>query len=358
MQILVINPGATSTKIAVFQDLNEKFKINIEHSQQELAPFSKIIDQEDFRHDVILRELAQAGYRMDEMDAVVGRGGLLRHIPSGTYRINSAAVDDLKHARMGEHASNLGVILSDRLAREYQLPAFFLDPVSVDELEPVARISGHPAFQRQSFFHALNQKSVARRASGQLGKPYEQTELIVAHLGGGVSVAAHHLGRVIDVYNVKDEGAFSMDRAGSLPVTQLIEYCFSGRSKNEVKRELAGGAGLGAYLGTRDLREVEKRIEQGDEQAALLFDALAYQLCKDMGAMATVLKGKIDAIVLTGGMAHSKKLCAAIEERVGFLAPLLIFAGEEEMASLAAGAYRVLCGEETARNYEAKENEQ
>lgn len=351
MQILVINPGATSTKLAVFEDTKEIWKNNVEHSVQELAPFEHVNQQTDYRLGVIMGELARAGFRCEAFDAVVGRGGLLRHIPSGTYRVNQRAVDDMNDPPMGEHASNLGVLICDRLTRQYGMPSYFVDPVSVDELEPVARISGHAAFERQSYFHALNQKSVARRAAAQLGKSYEESNLIVVHMGGGVSVAAHKGGKTIDVYNVKDEGAFSMDRGGSLPVTEVIDYCFTGKTKAQVKQELGTQAGMVSYLGTRDLREVERRIESGDARAALLFDALAYQLSKDIGSMAAVLCGRVDGICLTGGMAFSKRLCAAIEQRVGFLAPVLNFAGEEEMAALAEGAYRVLTGQQEAKEY-------
>lgn len=351
MRILVINPGATSTKLAVFEDLAPLWKTTVEHSEADLAPFAHVNQQTEYRLALVQRQVEQAGYPCESFDAVVGRGGLLRHIPSGTYRVNPRAVADMNDPPMGEHASNLGVLICDALTKLYGMPSFFVDPVSVDELEPVARISGHSALERQSYFHALNQKSVARKAAAQLGKSYEECNLIVAHLGGGVSVAAHRGGQVVDVYNVKDEGAFSMDRGGSLPVTRVIEYCFSGKSKSQVKQELGTQAGMFSYLGTRDLREVERRIDAGDSQAALLFDALAYQLCKDIGAMATVLKGQVEAIALTGGMAYSQRLCAAIEERVGFLAPVLNFAGEEEMEALAAGAYRVLTGKQPALDY-------
>lgn len=351
MQILVINPGATSTKIAVFECETEIMRENIEHTQADLSPYLHVNEQTDYRMEIILKCLSERGFACDNFAAVVGRGGLLRHIPSGTYAINARAVNDMNDPPMGEHASNLGVLISDKLAHKYNIPAYFVDPVSVDELEPVARISGYAGFERQSFFHALNQKSVARKAAKLREVPYEQCNLIVAHLGGGVSVAAHKHGRVVDMYNVKDEGAFAMDRGGSLPANQLIDYCFSGKTKQEVKREIGTQAGVVSYLGTRDLREVEAMVAGGNAQAALIFDALAYQLCKDIGSMAAVLCGKVDAIALTGGMAYSKKLCELIEERVGFIAPILNFAGEEEMAALAEGAYRVLTGESAALEY-------
>lgn len=351
MHILVINPGATSTKLAVFQEKQEEWRSTLLHSQEDLAPFHHVNEQTGYRLELILQEVEKADYHMADFAAVVGRGGLLRHIPSGTYKVNQRAVDDMNDPPMGEHAANLGVLICDELTRRYGMPSYFVDPVSVDELEPVARISGHAAFERQSFFHALNQKSVARRAAEKLRKPYEDCNFIVVHMGGGVSVAAHRKGKVVDVYNVKDEGAFSMDRGGSLPVTRVIDYCFSGKSYQEVKRELGTQAGMVSYLGTKDLREVEARMDAGDEKAALLFDALSYQLCKDIGAMAAVLCGQIDAIAFTGGMAHSQRLCRSMEERVGFLAPVMLFPGEEEMAALAMGAWRVLTGEQQALDY-------
>ena len=236
MHILVINPGATSTKLAVFQEKQEEWRSTLLHSQEDLAPFHHVNEQTGYRLELILQEVEKAGYHMADFAAVVGRGGLLRHIPSGTYKVNQRAVDDMNDPPMGEHAANLGVLICDEFTRSYGMPSYFVDPVSVDELEPVARISGHAAFERQSFFHALNQKSVARRAAEKLRKPYEDCNFIVVHMGGGVSVAAHRKGKVVDVYNVKDEGAFSMDRGGSLPVTRVIDYCFSGKSYQEVKR--------------------------------------------------------------------------------------------------------------------------
>jgi butyrate kinase len=345
MRVLVINPGATSTKISVFEDEQEVFKKSIDHAASDLAPFEHIIDQLDYRKGLIEQSLKDAGFKLSDFDAVCGRGGLLRHIPSGTYEVNDRVLNDIYNPPYGEHASNLGTILAKALADEAGVKAYFVDPVSVDEMTEVAHFTGFAGMQRESFFHALNQKSMARRAAKQLGKNYEDLNLIVVHMGGGVSVAAHEKGRVVDVYNVKDEGSFSMDRAGSLPVNALINFCFSGKTKAEVKKTLGTQAGVFSYLGTRDFREVQNRAFSGDKEAKLVFDALVYQHCKDIGAMAAVLKFNVDAIILTAGMAHSEKLCDAIKEYVGKLAPIIILPGEEEMRSLAEGALRVLNGE-------------
>lgn len=350
MRVFVINPGATSTKIAVFEEENEVFRRDIRHDGEALSSFKRITDQLPFRKELIDGALREAGYRPADFDAVCARGGLLRHVPSGTYEVNERALGDLRNPPRGEHASNLGLFLAKAYADEAGVKAYFVDPVSVDEMTDVARISGFAGIERESFFHALNQKRVARLAAGRLGRRYEELNLIVAHMGGGVSVAAHEKGRVIDVFNANDDGAFSMDRAGGLPSGALIDFCFSGRSKEEVKRIFRTRAGVFSYLGTRDGREVEKRADAGDRQAALIYDALVYQYCKDIGAMAAALSFQVDAVLLTGGMAYSEKLCGKIVSRVERLAPVLIFPGEEEMRSLAEGALRVLRGE-PAKSY-------
>lgn len=351
MKVLVINPGATSTKIAVYDEQEERFKQNIDHSAEDLAPFAHIIDQADYRRSLILSCIHAAGYTMADFDAVCGRGGLLRHIPSGTYQVDEAVLADIAHPPYGEHASNLGAWLAKQLADQVGIPAFFVDPVCVDELGDLARFSGYAGMQRESFFHALNQKSTARQAAEQLGKPYEQLNLIVAHLGGGVSVAAHEKGRVVDNYNVKDDGAMGLDRGGALPVNAVIKLCFSGLSQAEVKKLLGTQAGVYSYLGTKDFREVEDRAFSGkDEQALQVFRAMAYQLAKDIGAMAAVLRYQVDAVVLTGGMAYCKPFCDEITSYITSLAPVLRLPGENEMRALAQGALRVLHGE-PARQY-------
>ncbi|MEA4919738.1 MAG: butyrate kinase [Clostridiaceae bacterium] len=351
MLILTINPGATSTKIAIFNDEDEVWKKTIEHSQCDLEPFAQVIDQLDYRMELIDRALEEGGYSCAHFDAICGRGGLLRHIPSGTYKVTKKVLEDIKNPPYGEHASNLGAPLSLKEAQKHGCQAYFVDPVSVDELTDIARISGFKGMQRESFFHALNQKAVARKASEAFGKPYEDLNLIVCHLGGGVSVAAHKHGLVVDNFNVKDEGAFGMDRGGSLPVNAVINLCFSGKTKAEIKKLLGSEAGIYSYLGTRDFREVERRAFSGeDDDAKMIFDAFAYQLCKDAGSMAAVMNFQVDAFVLTGGMANSKRLCDDISSRLAPLAPVLVFPGEEEMRALALGALRVLRGE-TAKEY-------
>jgi len=345
MRILVINPGATSTKVSVFEDENEVFKKVVDHPAADLAPFERIIDQREYRRGLILDLLAESGYRLSGFSAVCGRGGLLRHLASGTYAVTDRVLYDIEHPLYGEHASNLGPVLAKELADSVGIPAFLVDPVSVDEMDEVARVTGFKGMQRESFFHALNHKSIARKAARQLGKAYEELNLVIAHMGGGVSIAAHRKGRVVDMFNVKDDGSFSMDRGGNLPTTALVNYCFSGKTKEEVKKTLGYQAGVYSYLGTRDFREVEARMAAGDKEAALVFEAMVYQHCKDIGAMVAVLSCEVDAIVLTGGIANSKKLCDAIKGRVGKLAPIMVLPGEEEMRSLAEGALRVLRGQ-------------
>lgn len=351
MKVLIINPGATSTKVAVYNEEAEEFKANIEHPASELAPFPTVIEQRDFRKALILDTLSKADYSPSDFDGVCGRGGLLRHIPSGTYRVSDQALSDIECARFGEHASNLGALLAREIGDSAGIPSFFVDPVCTDEMSDIARVSGFSEMQRTSFFHALNHKAMARLAAKKLGKRYEDANLIVVHMGGGVSVAAHEKGRAVDVYNVRDEGAFSMDRGGSLPITQMIDYCFSGVTKAEVKRRLMMHSGMYSYLQTRDFREVEERMNAGDAKAALVSEAMVYQLCKDMGAMAAVLSYDVDAIVLTGGMANSKWLCDTVRKRMGKLCPIMVLAGENEMQSLAEGALRVLHGEQEAGIY-------
>lgn len=346
MKILVINPGATSTKIAVFQDKEQIFKAGIDHSAADLAPFTHIVDQFQYRKDLILKTLDENGYKPSDFNAVCGRGGLLKHVPSGTYQVNDAMIRDIENPPYGEHASNLGALLSKEIADAVGIPAFIVDPVCVDEMTDIARVSGFKGMQRESFFHALNHKSMARKAAEKLGKAYEELNLIVVHMGGGVSVAAHKKGQVVDVYNVKDEGSFSLDRGGSLPVNAVINLCFSGATKAEVKKMLGSQAGVFSYLGTKDFIEIERKaLVEGNEEFKLIFDALAYQHSKDIGAMAAVLRMDVDAIVLTGGMAHCKPFCDEIESYCGKIAPFLVLPGEAEMLSLAEGALRVLNGE-------------
>lgn len=351
MKVLVINPGATSTKVAVFEEEQELLKKSIVHTAQELEGFDRVIDQAEFRQRAVLEAVAEGGFRLEDFDAVCGRGGLYRPIPSGTYAVSDRVMQDVEQAPYGEHPSNLGAYLARRIGDLVGIPAFFVDPVCVDEMTEVAHVSGFAEFRRLSQFHALNQKSVGRKAARQLGKSYEEARLIVCHLGGGVSVAAHDHGRVVDVFNVKDEGAMGMDRGGGLPVNQLIDYCYADRSREEVKRTLGRRSGMLSYVGTTDFREICARVVSGDERFTAAYRALVYQLAKDIGAMAAVLHFEVDAIVYTGGMAYEQFFCDDITAYVGRLAPVLRFPGEEEMRALAEGALRVLHGEAQAERY-------
>lgn len=351
MKVLIINPGATSTKIAVFEEDRQLFKLGIDHSAEELDRFEKVIDQADYRKEAILTAVAEAGFHLADFDAVCGRGGLYRPIPSGTYAVNDKVMADVEAAPYGEHPSNLGAYLAKKIGDMVGIPAFFVDPVCVDEMTDLAHYSGFAEFRRLCQFHALNQKSIGRKAAKELGKKYEEANLIVCHLGGGVSVAAHDHGRVVDVFNVKDEGAMGMDRGGALPVNQLINYCYSGKSKDEVKKILGRRSGMFSYLGTTDFRVICAKVVEGDPKYVEAYQALVYQLSKDIGAMAAVLKFQVDAIVYTGGMAYEQFFCDDITDYVGKLAPVIRLPGEEEMRSLAEGALRVLHGEQEAAVY-------
>lgn len=346
MKILVINPGATSTKIAVYEDKEELMKVGIDHDAAEIAKYPNVVSQHDFRTEAVLKVLDQNGYKVSDFDAICGRGGLFKHIASGTYKVNDAVIADIENPPYGEHAANLGAYISKQLADTVGIPAFFVDPVCVDEFEPLARYSGLnlPGFERQSFFHALNQKAVARKAADAIGKPYEDLNLIVVHLGGGVSVAAHKKGRVVDVNNVKDDGAMGMDRGGALPANALVNLCFKeGMTKAEVKRIIGQEAGVYSYTGTKDFRTVENAaFDDGDEKMLEAFNAIAYQLAKDIGAMSAVLKYDVDGIAFTGGMAYSQRFCDEIASYVKTIAPIYRFPGEAEMEALALGALRAL----------------
>jgi len=352
-RILVINPGSTSTKVALFSNGQLLFEKKIEHSSKELVNFDKIIDQYHFRQDIILGFLQEKGIKLSALSAVVGRGGLLEPIASGTYRINKKMLDDLREGIKGEHASNLGGLLAYGIAEKLSIPSYIVDPVVIDEMRSVARISGMPEIPRISILHALNQKAVARKAALDLGKNYEKVNFIVAHLGGGISVGIHCRGNVIDVNNaLNGEGPFTPERSGGVPVGALVELCFSGKfSKNEIMKKVKGKGGLVAYLSTNDVREVVKMIKQGDKKAKLILEAMAYQVAKEIGAGATVLKGQIDAIILTGGIAYDNEFINMVRDRVSFLSLVMVYPGEEEMLALCEGTLRVLKGEEVEKIY-------
>lgn len=352
-RLLIINPGSTSTKIAIFDNEKPVLEQTLRHSNEELAPYATIIDQYEFRKNVILDTLNANGINITKLSGAVGRGGLLKPMEGGTYRVNERMLEDLKNAPMGQHASNLGAIIAHEIAAQLNIPAFIADPVVVDEMEEVARYSGMPEIRRICIFHALNQKAVARRAAADLGKKYEALNLIIAHLGGGISVGAHKNGRVVDVNNALDgEGPFSPERTGGLPVGGLIKLCYSGKyTMEEMKKKITGRGGLVAYLGTNDGREVEKLIDAGDKNARLIYEAMAYQVAKEIGACAAVLEGRVDAICLTGGLAYDRRLIDWIRERVEFIGDVRIYPGEDEMTALAEGGLRVLRGEENAKEY-------
>lgn len=352
-RILVINPGSTSTKIAVYDDEQLFWEKNISHSASELAPFSNIVAQKDFRQEIILKELKEAGIELESLSAIAGRGGMLKPLTSGTYKVNKTMVDFLTNTPRGEHASNLGAIISYDLGNKLNIPAYIVDPVVVDEMEDIARISGMEGIERTSVFHALNHKAVARRVAKDHNTKYEELNLIVAHLGGGISVACHKKGRVVDVNNALDgDGPMSPERSGSVPLGPLYKMCFSGKyTLDEIRKKNYGKGGIVSYLGINDAREIIKRIDAGDTYAKLIFDAMIYQIAKEIGSCATVLKGQVDYIVLTGGLAYSQYLVDTIKESVSFIAPVLVYPGENEMLSLAQGILRVLKNEEEAKEF-------
>jgi len=353
MLLLIINPGSTSTKIAVYEDEREILSENISHSTDELAPYQRIVDQKGFRKDIILGALAKKAIDPSRLSAVVGRGGLLVPIPSGVYRVNDRMLSDLYQGVQGEHASNLGGLIADEVARPLGIPAFIVDPVVVDEFEDWARLSGIPEIRRRSIFHALNHKYTARLAARELHKRYEDVNLIVCHLGGGVTVGAHKHGRVVDVNNgLNGEGPITPERAGTVPAGDLVDLAFSGKyTRDELKKMLTGRGGMVAHLKTNDMRETLKRVKADDPAAALVFTAMARTVAKQIGACAAVLEGRVDAVVLTGGLALSNEFIAAIKECVQFIGPVFVFPGENEMVALAQAGLRVLRGEDTARTY-------
>ena len=354
MKILAINPGSTSTKIAVYVNDKAVLYKNIKHSVEEIDSFTSIADQYEYRKEIIEQELIKAEVKTSDIEIVIGRGGLLKPIPSGVYEVNEAMKRDLKIGVQGQHASNLGGLIADSIAKSLpNAKAYIADPVVVDELDDIARISGHPKFERISIFHALNQKSIARTYARNISKNYEDLNLIVVHLGGGISVGVHHHGKVIDVNQALDgEGPFSPERSGTLPVGALAKLCFSKENSfEEVKKMITGNGGLAAYLQTNDAIEVEKMIASGNEYAQFIFDAMAYQVAKEIGAMATVLKGEVDAVLITGGLANSRGFVDKIIERISKIAPISIYPGEDEMRALAMNALMVANKQIEPREY-------
>lgn len=353
MKILSINPGSTSTKIAVFQDEKQIMEKVLRHSSAELEKYEDIYSQKSFRKEVILEALKEADITVESLEVVVGRGGLLKPIEGGTYLVTDNMLKDLKKGVLGEHASNLGGAIAKEIADTIGKKAYIVDPVVVDELEAIARVSGFAEIERISIFHALNQKAVARRYCKENSVKYEEKNIVVAHLGGGISVGIHSKGRVIDVNNALDgDGPFSPERSGGVPVGQLVKMCFSGEyTADFIKKRIKGNGGIVGYLNTNDVRDVVKMIEEGNEKAKLILDAMCYQVAKEIGSVSTVVAGKVDAIILTGGISYSKLVVDKISNSVRFIAPVIVYPGEDEMSALALGGLRVARGEEVAKIY-------
>lgn len=352
-RILAINPGSTSTKIAIFTNEEMTFSRELKHSAEDLKDFHHINDQLDFRLQAVLTELKKDGIALRELDAVVARGGNMKPVVGGTYQVNEEMLRDLEIGVMGQHASNLGGRIAYAIAQPLGRNAYVVDPVIVDELEPLARYSGTPLIARKSKDHPLNQKAVGREAAKALGGEYQDYNFIIAHLGGGISVGTHKKGRLVDVNNSLDgDGPMSPERCGGLPFGSVMDLCFSGEyTKAELRKKLIGGGGMVGYLGTNDGRKITERIRCGDEKAAEVYEAMAYQISKEIGACAAVLKGQVDEILLTGGLAHDEMLVGWIRERVNFIAPVAVYPGENEMEALALGTLRVLRGQEIPQVY-------
>ena len=351
--ILVVNPGSTSTKISLFKNDQEVFTENIGHKIEELSRYHRATDQDLYRMELVIRVLRDKNVDLYKIKAVVGRGGLIYPVPGGTFTVNDQMIADLRKGVLGDHPSNCGGLIAYAISRSLGCEAYIVDPVVVDEMEPMAKVSGMPLIKRKSIFHALNQRATAHEVADRLKKPYNQLNIIVAHMGGGISVGIHVKGRVVDVNNALDgDGPFSAERTGSVPVGDLVRVCYSGEyTQEEMQKLIKGHGGMVAYLGTQDLRAVEDDIKKGKEESKLVYEAMAYQVAKEIGSLATVVNGKVDAITLTGGMAKSKQFVKLIKTRIEFIAPVIIIPGEQEMRALAMGALRVLKHQEKAKTY-------
>ena len=350
-RILSVNPGSTSTKIALYEDEKPVFIQNIEHTREELAPFTRIPDQLEYRKQLVLDTLESNGYQLEQLSAIVGRGGLVPNLKTGGYRVNDQLAAVLSGEEISPHASNLGGLIAKSLADPLGLPAYIYDAVTSGELNEVARITGIPGVVRQSMCHALNSRAMARKYAVAMGKKYEDMRILVAHLGGGTSVSAHENGKIIDSIG-DDDGQFSPERSGSVPLLSVIDMCYSGLyTKEEMVQKIRGKGGMFAHLGTSDCRIIEQRIQEGDEKAKVVFEAQAYQIAKGIGLLSITLKGQVDVIILTGGVAHSRLLTSLVEKYVSFIAPVVVMPGENEMEALANAGLRLLRGEETAREY-------
>lgn len=352
MRILIINPGGTSTKIAIYDDDKEVFKYGIKHSGEDLKGFKSVFGEYEYRVNLIKEVLVENGYDLKTMDCISGRGGLMKPIPGGTYEVNDSMINDMKNAINGEHASNLGCVIAKELADEIGVRAFVVDPVSVDEMLDMCRITGLSDITKLSWFHALNHKAVARETANKMGKKYEDCNFIVAHLGSGISIVPHNKGKMIDGSGGRSDGPFSPERCGGLLSYQLAELCYSGKyTKDELIKRISGYCGMYDYLGTKDMIEIEERYNNGDEKAILVLDAFMYQVAKEISRYAASLYGKVDRIILTGGIAYSERVVREVTKRVEFIAPVEVIPGEMEMKALALGALRVLRCEEEPKVY-------
>ncbi|WLR54178.1 butyrate kinase [Mesobacillus subterraneus] len=352
MKILAINPGSTSTKIAVYEDENSLYEETIRHADADILKLPELADQLPYRLESIMEALRLAKFKPSELDAVVSRGGMLKPMDSGTYIVDENLLNDAGSGKYGNHASNLGSIIAAEIAGSHQIPAYIVDPVCVDELIDEARISGLADIERKSHVHALNIKAVSRNVAEEIGKDLDDANFVVAHLGGGISVAAVRNGRIIDVNNAENEGPFSPERAGGLPAKQLVQLCFSGKyTEKELLQRMTKQGGIYSYLGTKNVIEVEQRVLDGEEEAAVILRAMVHQIGKEIGAIATVQEGKIDGIILTGGIAHSQMIVGLIQEKISFLGKVFVLPGEAEMKALIAGAFRVMNGKEKAKIY-------
>lgn len=350
-KILVINPGSTSTKIALYEDEKEIFEKNLDHSVADLAGFDEVLDQFEYRYELVQSVLKAENLDLKTLSAVVGRGGMLPKMTAGGYLVNKAMKDTIEEGIASPHASNLGALLAYKLAEPLSIPAYIYDSVTADEYEDIAKITGVPEVQRESMCHVLNMKAVSRKIAKKYGKTYEEMDLIVAHLGGGISISVHHGGKIID--SIRDDaGPFAPERSGSIPLLYVVDLCYSGiYNKREMIKKIRGNGGMKAFLGTQDCREIEVMIAEGDERAKLVYEAEAYQIAKGIGELAPVLNGKLDCIILTGGMAYSKMMTCMVSQRVEFIAPIEIVPGGYEMEALALGALRLLQGKETPKEY-------
>ena len=352
-RLLVINPGSTSTKVSIFEDKKQILDATLRHTAEELEHFTTTYSQKDFRKELIIEKLAEENYKLADFDAIVGRGGMVRPLESGTYMVNDSLLKDLTNAAYGEHASNLGAIVASELIEEAGCDAYISDPVVVDELHDLARISGLPQMPHRCVFHALNQKATARKYCKEVDQEYKDVNILICHMGGGISVGVHTGGKIIDVNNcVNGTGTFSPERSGTLPADDLVKMCFSGEySQYEINKMINGKGGLMAHLGMNQAHHIVEKIEAGDTHAELILDAMAYNVAKEIGAAATVLKGKVDAILLTGGIAYNDYVCSRIISRIDFIAPVKRYPGEDEMGALASNVLNVLNGKEDCLIY-------